>query len=337
MFSQTSSSISIVIPTYNRETILCNTIRHLLGLRGQWDEIIVVDQTPSHRQETELFLSDLRDAVRLIKVKTPNLPNARNIGAREAKGDVVLFLDDDITPLPSLITSHQRHYADPRAGGVAGKVISSTGQKGVLDSRYYTSPFPWLYLRFDQDWGVCEVESSPGGNMSFRRELILSLGGFDTRFAGNGFREETDFCLRLRNRSYKIIFDPDAAIVHHYAEKGGSENFRFGNPQFISFSYHEDFFHNNLYFFFKNLSPSHWPILTLGLYQAHVANKKQLHRGIAHITLRNLAFITGVLRAIRTSCGFHRTQAYKEQRAHSATIRRLEPHEEVGANGPLRK
>ena len=155
--------------------------------------------------------------------------------------------------------------------------------------------------------------------MSFRRELILNLGGFDVRFAGNGFREETDFCLRLRNRSYKIVFDPDAAILHHYEEKGGAENFRFGNSQLVSFSYHEDFFHNNLYFFLKNMPSSHWPALTLGLYQAHVASKQNLHQGTAHVALRNLAFAVGLFRAVRSYCGFRGAHILKKHRAPAAT------------------
>lgn len=320
MRSQNSLAISIVVPTYNREGILCHTIKHLLRYQDQFLELIIVDQTALHSRETESYLSHLNHPVKVIKLKTPNLPNARNIGAREAKGDLVLYLDDDITPLPSLIESHRRHYADPQIGGVAGKVIASTGRIPVLDKRYFTSPFPFLYVRFDQDWGVRQIESAPGGNMSFRRDLIHSVGGFDTSFVGNGFREETDFCLRLRKRSYKIIFDPDAAIVHHYAEKGGAENFRFGNSQLISFSYHEDFFHNNLYFFLKDLPPSHWPALTLGLYQAHVASKQNLSQGIVHVALRNLAFVTGLFRAIRSYYAFCRTHVSKEHRAPPAAI-----------------
>jgi len=276
VFSAKRSSISVVIPTYNREEILCNTIRDLIQLKDQFDELIIVDQTLRHQSDTELFLSSVPSDVKIIKIPFPNTPNARNVGARAIRSDIVLYLDDDIKPLPSLIKYHLRHYEDQDVGGVAGKVISPDGHKGWLDPRYYSSRYPWLYLRFDQNWDVREVEGASGGNMSFRRELILRLDGFDTHFAGNCYREETDFCLRLRNSGYKIIFDPDASVIHYYESKGGAENFRFGNTNLISFLYYINFFHNNFYFILKHVKRSDLVLFILGLYRAHIANKENL-------------------------------------------------------------
>ncbi|MBW2064677.1 MAG: glycosyltransferase family 2 protein [Deltaproteobacteria bacterium] len=288
------ASISVVVPTYRREETLCETIRAILKLRYPEWELIIIDQNKRHKPSTEDFLSSLPPRVRRIKLEKPNLPAARNVGAREAKGSIVLYLDDDITPLPGLLNAHARHYTNPIVGGVAGRLISPTGVVRQIDPRYYVSRLPWLYIRFDQDWGLREVETAPGGNMSFRRELIFQAGFFDEQFVGNAFREETDFCIRLRNLSYRIIFDPDAALFHHFGTPGGCENLHLNPFNQVSFPYYKEFFHNNAYFFFK-----HIPLYLISrplwdIYREHVANKTIISCGIKFIVLRHIAFMLGL-------------------------------------------
>jgi GT2 family glycosyltransferase len=292
-----TSSLSIVIPTYKRERRLCETVQALVEIRGGFLELLIVDQTPEHLPETKSFLAQLPACVRLIRMPHPNLPAARNAGAREAAGDVVLYLDDDIKPLPELFEAHTRHYGDHTVGGVAGRLLSPYGEVKRLDPRYYTSPFQWRYIRFDQDWDLREVESAPGGNMSYRRHLIFEAGGFDEHFVGNAFREETDFCLRLRKRSYRILFDPDAAVIHYWKTEGGCDHIRLGNPQLVSFSYYQDFIQNNFYFFLKHVPPKAMWELTWELYRNHIGNKSNLDRGFGQLCLRHVAFFVGFLRA----------------------------------------
>ena len=229
----------------------------------------------------------------------PNLPAARNRGAKEAKGDVILYLDDDINPLPELFVAHARHYVDPSIGGVAGKLLSPYGEVKNLDPRYYTSPFSWRYIRFDQDWDPCEIDSAPGGNMSFRRNSILALGGFDENFVGNAFREETDFCIRLRKLSYRILFDPKAALIHYWKTEGGCDHIRFGNPNAVSFSYYTDFVQNNFYFFLKHVPRAAIGELLWELYRNHIGNRENLQQGFSHLSRRHIAFCLGILKGLK--------------------------------------
>jgi GT2 family glycosyltransferase len=289
--------ISIVIPTYNREEILCNTVSALLELSDQFYELIIVDQTQEHLPKTSAFLASLPKKVTIIKLSTPNLPKARNIGSKESRGDVVLFLDDDIKPLSTLIKAHAIHYEDPTIGGVAGRLLSPHGAVKNLDHRYYTSDFSWRYIRFDQDWELQDVLSAPGGNMSFRRGLIIKLGGFDEEFVGNAFREETDFCLKLRNSSYRIIFDPDAAVIHYWNTDGGCDHIRLGNPDFTSYYYYQDFVQNNIYFFLKHVPNLNKPSFIWELYRNHIGNKYNVKKGFTHFFLRHVAFYLGTIRA----------------------------------------
>jgi GT2 family glycosyltransferase len=297
--SSSKHTLSIIIPTYNREKTLCNTIRDLLKFGDQYSELIIVDQTHKHLPETSSFLSNLPETIRLIKLPIPNLPKARNVGAKEAKGEILLYLDDDIEPTSTLLKAHMRHYEDPSIGGVAGRLVSPNGEIKKLDPRFYTSLFPWRYVRFDQDWSSREVNYAPGGNMSFRRSLILELGGFDEQFVGNALREETDFCISLRNASYRIIFDPEAAVVHYWKSEGGCDHIRLGNSQLTSFSYYKDFIQNNIYFFLKRVPLPMLPAFIYELYRNHIGNIFNVRRGLKHLYYRHIAFCIGFVRAYK--------------------------------------
>lgn len=120
------SILSIVIPTYGRDAVLVDSLRHLLALTDEADEVLVIDQSASHDTETESFLSEShRDGcIRWIRHHPPGTVGAMNRGVLEAKGDIVLFLDDDIIPDANLIRAHFKAYEKhPEAWAVVGQVI----------------------------------------------------------------------------------------------------------------------------------------------------------------------------------------------------------------------
>jgi GT2 family glycosyltransferase len=67
-----------------------------------------------------------------------------------------------------------------------------------------------------------EVEIAPGGNMSFRREVLIQIRGFDEGFEGNGYFFETDGSLRVLKAGYRMVFDPQAELKHLMAPSGGA-------------------------------------------------------------------------------------------------------------------
>lgn len=90
--------LSIVIPTFGRDGILCDTIEFLLALAERAGEIVLVDQTPCHEEKTTQRLAgwDQAGSTRWIRHHPPGIVGAMNRGVLEAKGDIVLFLDDDV-------------------------------------------------------------------------------------------------------------------------------------------------------------------------------------------------------------------------------------------------
>ena len=87
----------------------------------------VIDQTPNHETETEQFIRDCESRYlgrfRRQFVAKVNLPNARNVGARKASGEYLLFCDGDIIPPANLIELHMRNLTQTGVGAVTGSVF----------------------------------------------------------------------------------------------------------------------------------------------------------------------------------------------------------------------
>ena len=86
--------VSIVIPTYNRNQMLCRTIANILTFESQYNELIIVDQSKEHDTQTQLYLDNLvsDNKIKYKYADYPNLPNARNAAIETAFGDIILFL-----------------------------------------------------------------------------------------------------------------------------------------------------------------------------------------------------------------------------------------------------
>lgn len=201
------SEVSVILPTFCRGSVLIETLCRLGSIVDPDDEILVVDQTPAHPAEIETALAALRDqgAIRWLRLPHPSIPHAMNVGLQEARGDCVLFLDDDIRPDPALVAAHRRAHAS--ASLVAGMVLQPGERPQTLRDG---EPF-----RFNSD-APASIEEFMGGNFSVRRDLALQLGGFDENFVGAAFRFEAEFAHRFVARFGPIAYVP-AAVIHHLA------------------------------------------------------------------------------------------------------------------------
>jgi GT2 family glycosyltransferase len=197
---------SIVILTRNRDETLPRTLRCCLQQDHEPLDIVLVDDSTSHSQEVLTLLHEA--GTRITLVKGPGyLTGARNAGVRAARGEFIVFVDDDTEFDAGFVAAHLSYYTEDAIAGVAGhfqephynEIIGATWFRPEGDTKYAT-----------------------GCNMSFRRRVLWEIGGFDERYRGTGLCDEMDVCFRVRRAGYRIVGGSRAFLVHYRTPSGGS-------------------------------------------------------------------------------------------------------------------
>lgn len=210
--------ISVIIPTYNREDFLTNTIKSLLDQNFENYEIIVVDNACLDSTKKLVELSN-NNKIPIKYICEPNmgLHNARHIGAKEAKGDILLYIDDDVIADKNLLKEIIKFYSDPDVGCVGGKILP----KWEVEPPEWINLFPKCYLSIlDDEDGPKEVQWIYGCNFSIRKELLFKVGGFNPDAFGDKkmwwYRGDGEIgpLRKVHNISKKVIYNPNAVVWH---------------------------------------------------------------------------------------------------------------------------
>lgn len=318
-------SISVIIPTYGREEVLRDTLVDVLKQDYPNYEVLVVDQTPTHEPETETALQQLADAgkIQWFRVSWASLPGARNYAVRRAKGEIMLFIDDDVELPPGYLQAHARNFSDrAEVGVVAGRVFDRmkmtdaqkgcsqlSGQSGGASNEIDFLPaeamdpgIAWYYIDLVHTTKPQRVLSARGCNMAFRREIFTERGlWFDERFRGSAVREESDFCLRLRQTGYQIWYDPEAHLVHLGEQSGGCHDISTRSPK-----YQITFYHNHFLMGLKNLTGDEQMRLFAKLFDCHVLGnppcykEKSLKKTVVRGAFYSLGFLSAVATQVKS-------------------------------------
>ncbi len=268
--------ISVVIPTYGRESVLCDSVKSVLAQTYPNYELIVVDQTQQHEADTETFLNTLatEGKIQLHTVPWASLPAARNYAIERANGSIFLFLDDDVELPAGFLAAHAKAYEDrPEVGAIAGRVFdrmklseSTVPAIETLPPEAMDPGIAWYHIDLVHTVKPQQVLTARGCNMSFRRAVFEQHGlRFDERFAGSAVREESDFCLRVRKTGLIIWYEPAAHLVHLGEETGGCHDI-----STRSLKYQTTFYHNHFLMALKNLTPYQVLRLSGRLFDCHV-------------------------------------------------------------------
>lgn len=239
--------ISIVIPTFHRK----KSLLRLLQTLDKKMEIIVVEQEENNKKAFKKYITTY------IFLPKRSTPHAMNVGVKRAKGDLVLFLDDDVTVTKDFRKHHEKNFKDPAVAATVGRIITD-GQK-IEAERMDTGRIDWL--------GECsdgfssahrqKVDTVIGANTCWRKDILLKLGGFDERFTGNALRFESDLSLRAKQAGYTIVFEPKALVYHHRESTGGTRKTEGRMRWYI------DYFHNETLFFLKHRPYYLYPVYLL--------------------------------------------------------------------------
>ncbi len=205
-------TVSIIIPTGGRIAALTECLNSLQKCAPQGEIIVVGDERD---QATRSALSEQFPTVRYFESEESSAVVKRNLGIAHASSKILVFVDDDVVVERFWLQNLIRHYSDESVGGVGGKVKIPGLETG--SPRYKTGVIEDGFVI--GNWNPpttqpLEVQHLLGCNMSFRKAPVIRLGGFDNFFRACNFREETDLCLRMGRLGYRLIFDPDATVLH---------------------------------------------------------------------------------------------------------------------------
>lgn len=202
-------SISVVIPSYNSVKTISHTLKGLLSQTVKPLEIIVVDS--SDDGVTPQLLSEFQsDETSIIRLPQKTIPaTARNIGAKNAGGEVLAFIDADAYPANDWLKNIGIAFDEGCLMG-GGSVALAGFQKNRL------LPLAQFYLQFNEymDVGTERVKRFvPSCNMFCQRKLFEQLDGFPDIRAS----EDILFSLKVKKIS-KVWFVPEARIYHIFRE-----------------------------------------------------------------------------------------------------------------------
>lgn len=209
-------SLSVVIPTYNRRQQLQQVLQGLCQQTlpaSQFEVIVVADGC---QDDTAEFLHAYHPPYALTPLIQANqgVARARNDGWRAAKSDLILFIDDDVVPTPTLLAQHLAHHHTPQTI-VLGPMLSPPQHQLPPWVDWEQMMLMKQYNDMVQGKWAPTARQFYTGNTSIGRHWLERSGGFDPHFHR---AEDVELAYRLADLGAQFHFNPQA-IGYHYANR----------------------------------------------------------------------------------------------------------------------
>ena len=234
--------LSIIVVSYNTRQLLDDCLRSLYAAAAPPGgmEVIVVDNA-SADGSPEMVRQRYPQARLIVSDENRGYSAANNLGSAAATGDTLLFLNSDTVVAADALVRPLRYLQDhPAAGALTVRLVYPTGERDPDNHRGF--PTPWNafchftllsrlfpnsprfngYFRSYEDFSaVHPVPVIAGSYMMMPRALDGQLGGWDETYFFYG--EDIDYCYRIHEAGYQIIYYPLVEVVHY---KGASSGLR---------------------------------------------------------------------------------------------------------------
>ncbi len=206
--------VSIVIPVRDQPVDLAECLVSLSELDYPPDlrEIIVVDDGSKKDISRIITLANIR-IVRLEESQGPAA--ARNIGVKQAGGDILAFLDADCIAGENWLKEIAPFFLAATVGAVGGRV-EGYYEKSFLDRYETTSSSLNMGNRIIIEGKSSSTFYVPTANLLVRRDVFMSTGGFR---AGMRIGEDVDFCWRLRDLGQTLLYVPFGTVAHKHRHR----------------------------------------------------------------------------------------------------------------------
>lgn len=218
---------SIVIPVHGKLDFTLACLRSLIaaGLGDEAEVIVVDDASPDVSGEVLPRIPGLR-----YHRNRENLGfvGSCNAGAALARGDYLVFLNNDTTVRPGWLTALLATFEQHPDTGLAGALlVYPDGRLQESGGIVFSDGSGWNYGRFEDPHHpaytfVREADYCSGAAIALPRALFERLGGFDERYAP-AYYEDTDLAMKVREAGLKVRVQPAAVVVHHEGVTAGTD------------------------------------------------------------------------------------------------------------------
>ena len=220
--------VSIVIPVHNHldhtarclDSVKANTAHALI-------QIVVVDDAST--DSTPNFLSRSQGLTLVRNEANLGFTGAVNAGIEASSGEFVVLLNNDTEVRPGWLTALlEAMSSGSDVGAVGAKLVYPDGSLQEAGGIIWSDGSGWNFGR-GQDPAAPEynyrrqVDYCSGAALLVRRRLLDEIGLLDRRF-DPGYYEDTDLCFALRQRGYRVLYEPTAVVIHHEGTSYGTDD-----------------------------------------------------------------------------------------------------------------
>ncbi|MCW3134974.1 MAG: glycosyltransferase [Methanophagales archaeon] len=202
-------SVSIIVCTYYRRKLFNECFESLLNQSYPKDnyEIIVVDSSDDFSEELIKNYKEKAERHRIMLKyfyqEPKGLAAARNLGIKNARGEIICFIDDDCVADRFWVEKLVEGFDNERVGGVGGKILIYN-QEGLINYLPGIDQYSLI-----NDWSCIA-----GANMAYRRDVLEQIGGFDPLFKFGG--DDNDVAIRVKLRGYTLKYNEGAVIYFRH-------------------------------------------------------------------------------------------------------------------------
>tara|TARA_Y100000590_G_C15665636_1_gene994341 strand:- start:177 stop:941 length:765 start_codon:yes stop_codon:yes gene_type:complete len=243
--------ISIIIVNYNSSDYLEQNLLSIENskLQDVEKEILVFDNNSKYKPDRRII--DKYNAFYYQNDVNIGYSKALNCAIEMVKGDYILILNPDVILKSNSVQKLYNYYIENKIGVLGSKVLNNDFTFQLSSRRrfpYFRYFFPYLfkmnsinyynYCDLDKNL-ISEVESISGCCMFFSRKIYNIVNGFDERFFL--YFEDTDFCIKVKESGYKVIYFPESEILHA----------KYGSRNYLNYMYVKYHFYKSFFLFFK--------------------------------------------------------------------------------------
>ncbi|MGY6588809.1 MAG: glycosyltransferase [Wenzhouxiangella sp.] len=219
--------VSIVIPVFNKREVTAACLHSLVDTEaGREFEIIVVDDCSS--DDTPDYLAACRGLTVLRNEENAGFIDTCNRGAAAARGEFLVFLNNDTTLTPGWLDALIRVFDQhDRVGVVGARLVYPNGRLQEAGGIIFNDASGWNYGRNQHPDApqynvLSDTDYVSGACLAIPRPLFESMDGFDVRYRP-AYYEDTDLCFRVREAGYRVVYQPLSTVVHHEGASAGTD------------------------------------------------------------------------------------------------------------------